>query len=539
MEKKTLWAVVISFLLFFGWQKLYLEPQASAPNTVSQDQLSQTQAGSETTQISNEALDQIKTKKQRVLKNAAQLKPKESVQTVSLKIQNANVTLGNGPHLLRDWQLDGYRRSKKANAPKVDLETLVHKTSSLQFAFDREDLGYLTTASGNLVHSEEGKAVWQFEDENVELKRIVTYREDSPFLNVTFEGRFKTRPASHAFVFLSAQAIDSDEDLIDRHLIYWTKDEIQWVSLDGAVEFESISSPVRWIGSTNRYFTAAIVNQDRSIPSRGLIQPVSSGGGRISMIYPLSGERFSIPTRVYFGPKDLDILRKIEPTLDHTVDFGWFTFLAYPILRLMKWLYDYFHNFGIAIILMTLLLKIVTFPLNYKSMKSMKQMAALKPQIDRIQKKHKDNPEAKNREMMMLMKNQGYNPLAGCLPILVQMPVFFALYRVLYSSVELYQAPFILWINDLSVRDPYFVTPILLTVTMFLQQKLTPNAATDPMQQKIMQWMPIFFGAIMVTLPSGLTLYMLVNALASIIQQLVLNKKLDAGSPSVVRTSRA
>jgi YidC/Oxa1 family membrane protein insertase len=242
----------------------------------------------------------------------------------------------------------------------------------------------------------------------------------------------------------------------------------------------------------------------------------------------MAGKTLSVPMRVYFGPKELNILRQVEPTLDHTVDFGWFTVFAYPLLKLLKWLYQFVQNYGVAIILLTLLLKIVTYPLTYKSMKSMKNMAKLQPQLQKIREKHKDDKEALNREMLGLMKNHGYNPMAGCLPMLIQMPIFFALYRVLYSSIELYHAPFALWIHDLSTRDPYYVTPVLLSLTMFIQQKLTPNTATDPAQAKMMQLMPLIFGAFMLTLPSGLTIYMLVNAIASILQQMILNKKLDA-----------
>ena len=156
----------------------------------------------------------------------------------------------------------------------------------------------------------------------------------------------------------------------------------------------------------------------------------------------------------------------------------------------------------------------------------MKDMAKIQPQLQRVREKYKDDKEALNREMLTLMRSHGYNPMAGCLPILIQMPIFFALYRVLYSSIELYHAPFALWILDLSSKDPYYVTPVLLSATMFIQQSLTPTTAMDPTQAKMMKMMPLIFGAMMFALPSGLTLYMLVNAIASIAQQLVLNKKL-------------
>jgi YidC/Oxa1 family membrane protein insertase len=167
----------------------------------------------------------------------------------------------------------------------------------------------------------------------------------------------------------------------------------------------------------------------------------------------------------------------------------------------------------------------------------MKQMAKLQPQLQKLREKYKDDKEALNREMLTFMRSNGYNPVSGCLPMLIQMPIFFALYRVLYSSIELYHAPFWLWIRDLSDKDPYYVTPVLLTLTMYIQQKMMPNTATDPAQQKMMQFMPIMFGAFMLTLPSGLTIYMLVNALTSIVQQIVLNRKLDDRHVSAVAAS--
>ena len=193
----------------------------------------------------------------------------------------------------------------------------------------------------------------------------------------------------------------------------------------------------------------------------------------------------------------------------------------------MKKIKEWVKNWGIAIILLTLLIKLLTFPLTYKSMASMKKMAALQPQLNALKEKHANDKEALNRELLTFMRTNGYNPMSGCLPMLIQMPVFFALYRVLYSSIELYQAPFFGWITDLSLKDPYYITPVLLTGFMYLQQKLTPSTISDPMQAKMMQWMPVFFGVLMINLPSGLTIYMLVNAIASIFQQMYLNKKLN------------
>lgn len=219
-------------------------------------------------------------------------------------------------------------------------------------------------------------------------------------------------------------------------------------------------------------------------------------------------------------------MKTVHSSLDHAVDFGWLTPLAYGILHFMKWLFSFLGNYGVAIIVLTVVLKILLYPLTYKSMKSMKKMSVIQPQIQKLRERYKDDKEALNREMLQLMKTQGYNPVAGCLPMLVQMPIFFALYQVLYSSFELYQSPFALWIQDLSKQDPWYVTPVILTGVMFLQQRLTPTTTTDPAQQKMIQWMPVIFGVFMLGLPAGLTIYMLTNAVVSIIQQLMLNKKL-------------
>jgi YidC/Oxa1 family membrane protein insertase len=225
--------------------------------------------------------------------------------------------------------------------------------------------------------------------------------------------------------------------------------------------------------------------------------------------------------------------------LDHTVDFGFFTFIGYWLLKTLNFFYNITKNYGVSIILLTLVLKILTFPLTYKSMKNMKQMQRVQPMIQKLREKYKDNPQQLNLEMMQLMKSQGYNPVAGCLPILIQIPIFFALYKVLYASIELYQAPFMMWIRDLSVKDPVYVTPILLTAVMYLQQKLTPTQTTDPLQAKMIQFMPVIFGIFMISLPSGLTLYMLTNAVAGVFQQIFLNKKLELAPVPIVTSPKA
>jgi YidC/Oxa1 family membrane protein insertase len=295
---------------------------------------------------------------------------------------------------------------------------------------------------------------------------------------------------------------------------------------------------VKWLGLDTRYFVMALVpakGDDVDLGAQVAHDELGAPAVRGSLVFPTAGKNdVTVSTKVYFGPKDMAALKKADPVLADTIDFGWFTFIAIPLLQALKWLYIYVKNYGVAIILLTFLIKMMLFPLMYKSMTSMAKMSKLQPQLNALREKYKDDKEKLNVEMMNFMKSNGYNPVGGCLPIVFQMPIFFALYRVLFNSMELYQAPFGGWIHDLSSPDPYFVTPVLLMGLMYLQQKLSPNTAADPTQQKMMQIMPVMFGAFMFMLPSGLTLYMVVNSTVSIAQQYFLNRKLG-----IVRQPRA
>ena len=210
-----------------------------------------------------------------------------------------------------------------------------------------------------------------------------------------------------------------------------------------------------------------------------------------------------------------------------SVDFGFFAILAVPTLRALQFVYKFIPNYGIAIILVTILIRLITFPLQYKSFKSMKKMQGIQPELAKIKEKYKDEPQKMQKETMDLFKKAGANPLSGCLPLLLQMPFFFAIYKVLYSSVELVGAPFYGWIHDLSLHDPFYVLPVLMAVAMFAQQKMTPTTTMDPTQAKIMMFMPVIFAFIMKSLPAGLVLYIFVSTTVGIFQQMLVYKMAD------------
>jgi len=225
----------------------------------------------------------------------------------------------------------------------------------------------------------------------------------------------------------------------------------------------------------------------------------------------------------YVGPKDYEDLYKIDPRLTDAIEYGWFTFIAKPLFLLLAYIHSIVGNWGWAIVIMTILIRLVLYPLTYKGMVSMNKLKELSPKIKELQAKYKGEPQKLNTHMMELYKKHGANPMGGCLPILMQIPIFFAIYRVLSNAIELKSAPWIFWVEDLAAMDPYFILPVLMGATMFLHQRITPTNFTDPMQEKIMKFLPLIFTFFFVTFPAGLTLYWFVNNLFSIAQQYYVN----------------
>ena len=226
----------------------------------------------------------------------------------------------------------------------------------------------------------------------------------------------------------------------------------------------------------------------------------------------------------FMGPKNYNDLKALNPELIDVIDYGWFTFIAKPMFTLLQFIQSYVGNWGWTIVILTILIKLVLYPLSYKGMMSMQKLKDLAPKIKEIQLKHKDDKQKQSMAMMELYKKSGANPMGGCLPLLLQIPVFFAIYRVLINAIELKGAEWILWIKDLAEMDPWFVLPILMGVTMFIQQKITPNAMQDEMQKKIFQLLPIIFTFFFLWFPAGLTLYWFVNNVFTIAQQYTINR---------------
>jgi YidC/Oxa1 family membrane protein insertase len=232
-------------------------------------------------------------------------------------------------------------------------------------------------------------------------------------------------------------------------------------------------------------------------------------------------------SRLYVGPKLQDELPEIAPGLEHTVNYGIFTIFSKPLFWLLEKIHDYVGNWGWAIVLLTVLIKLAFFKLTEAQFRSTARMRKLQPRIEQLKERYGDDRQRMSQAMMEMYKKEKVNPLGGCLPILVQIPIFIALYWVLIESVELRQAPFILWIENLSARDPYFVLPALNAIFMIATQRLTPTVGMDPMQRKMMSAMPVVFSVLFAFFPDGLVLYWATNAGLSLAQQLYITRKIE------------
>ncbi len=298
-----------------------------------------------------------------------------------------------------------------------------------------------------------------------------------------------------------------------------------------------------WVGMIEHYFVSAwLPSDEKKTPREFFTRKLDGGLYAAGVIVPVGtiapGATGEVRVPLYVGPQDQDVLAKTAKGLDLVVDYGVFTVLAAPLFWLLKWLHGLIGNWGWAIVVMTIMIKGAFYPLNAAAARSMAKMKIIAPKMKALQEQYANDKQQLQIKMMEMYKQEKINPLGGCLPILVQIPVFIALYWVLLSAVELRQAPWILWIHDLSAPDPYFVLPVIYAITAYLQVKLSPTPISDPVQAKVMQIMPIAFSVMFIFFPSGLVLYWLVNNILQIGQQWHVNRLLEREAAAKAATRR-
>ncbi|MEP6656499.1 MAG: membrane protein insertase YidC [Betaproteobacteria bacterium] len=287
-----------------------------------------------------------------------------------------------------------------------------------------------------------------------------------------------------------------------------------------------------WVGMVEHYFVAAWLPSDAAKTEREFYtRKLDNGLYAAGVIVPVGtiapGQTGEVRVPLYAGPQEQDVLAKLAKGLDLVVDYGIFTVIAAPLFWLLRWLHDLIHNWGWSIIVLTILIKGAFYPLNHASARSMAKMKVIGPKLKALQEQYANDKQQLQVKMMEMYKQEKINPLGGCLPIVVQIPVFIALYWVLLSAVELRHAPWVGWIRDLSAPDPWFVLPVIYAITAYLQVRLSPTPIQDPMQAKIMQIMPIAFSVMFLFFPAGLVLYWLINNTLQIGQQWHMNRVLE------------
>ncbi|MBA2689982.1 MAG: membrane protein insertase YidC [Burkholderiales bacterium] len=325
--------------------------------------------------------------------------------------------------------------------------------------------------------------------------------------------------------------------------VYTEKDKFVKVSfsdIDKGKEPYTKKATNGWLALLQHYFVAAWLppgNGEREFYTKKIGDALYAAGVLVPVGVVQPGKMITVAMPLYAGPQQVDVLEKLSPGLDLVVDYGWLTIIAAPIFKVLKFIYQWVGNWGVAIILLTVLIKALFYPLQSKASRSMAQMKVLAPKMQKLKEQYGDDRAKLQQAMMEMYKKEKINPLGGCLPILIQIPVFISLYWVLLATVELRHAPFALWIQDLSVADPYFILPVIYALTMFVQMKLQPMSP-DPVQQKVMMAMPVVFSVLFIFFPAGLVLYWIVNNVLTIAQQWHINRVIERESAAKVNAKR-
>ena len=377
-----------------------------------------------------------------------------------------------------------------------------------------------------------------WEENGIQVTKLYSFKRGDYLIDQTFQVKNNTQQewAGNQYRQIQRSEVDDSTPFIYTYTggVYYNEEDKYEKVEYGDMEDENLNKSFDkgWTAMIQHYFMTALV-PSATETNKYYSKVVESEYGKRYVMGLTSTKKKVAPaetaefkTEIYIGPKILDRLEVIAPGLELAVDFGMLTIISKPMYIALNWIHSVVGNWGWAIVLLTVGLKMLFFPLANASYKSMAKMKKVMPEVQKLKEKYGDDKQRIAKEQMAIFQKNKVNPAAGCFPMLIQMPVFMGLYWALLESVELRQAPFILWINDLSIADPYFILPVIMGASMFLQQKLNPPPA-DPMQAKMMQMMPIMFSVFFFFLPVGLVLYSVTNNTLSIIQQYVITKRIE------------
>jgi YidC/Oxa1 family membrane protein insertase len=552
-QARVLIAIVLSFLVFFVWNFFFVEkPAPQAPTTETAIQENNKETTAQTAVPMNKTV--VEKPLEPYVAPAQDVNQNILPRTITVESPLYSVSINERGAVFQSYVLKDYRETIDKDAPYKEL--IAPAVSQDMLALSMAGKG-IPGLEGAVFSAQEAPDTLTVLDGAKELS--FTWLSES---GVLIEKRFRFTPNS----YLIQMSIDikngSDRAIVDKVVLALKHDsegakagysfEGPCALIDGKLEqiktkkIEDKSDypgKIKWLGIVDRYFMRSLIplDENKGVMKLSLDSQDVLGSrfiGPENTIHPGAQKGFSY--EIFFGPKSMQVLKEVDHDLSKAIHFGMFDIIAKPLLWFMNFIYSKVPNYGIAIIMLTILTKILLWPLGSKSYKSMSEMKRLQPLMAEIREKHKDDKKMMNQEIMSLYRTYKINPMGGCLPMVLQIPVFFALYRMLYSAIELRHAPFFLWINDLSAPDRLFhfsfsipfmqppygipVLTVIMGATMLLQQKMSPPPG-DPTQAKMMMLMPIVFTVIFINFSSGLVLYWLINNILSIAQQTYIQKK--------------
>jgi YidC/Oxa1 family membrane protein insertase len=515
-QKRVLLATVLSFAFFMAYDFFYLQPQqaqAEVQAKVQQEQKVNTTQNNITPQTTNAAPATAQTntnlapatKAANVSDLITTIKTKNNIIEIDSLGRVAQVTLVGTQYIDKDK-----KHIKMLNPAFLKpLEVRFSDVNTNKEAFEIQVQA--SSKSIDATTSKQELVLTQILKDTTLTKKLTFYPDGHYDLNVTATNNkeFFVTPGYRPDVLADMYA--------DHGAILKMNDNTLTLIKDEDAEKTQTLTGAKFAAAFDRYYTTVLYNFKKSMAVS--VMPDNENNPQLFI-----HAKNSIDLSGYMGPKEYKVLEALNPELTDVIEYGWFTFIAKPMFLLLQYIHSYVGNWGWTIVLLTLLVKLILYPLSYKGMVSMNKLKELAPKIKQIQEKYKGDSQKSGVHMMELYKKEGANPMGGCLPIVLQIPVFFSIYRVLLNAIELKGAPWILWIEDLAEMDPYFILPILMGGTMFLQQLITPNTIQDPMQKKMFQWLPIVFTFFFLWFPAGLTLYWFINNLFTVGQQYYVNQ---------------
>ncbi|MBU1168799.1 MAG: membrane protein insertase YidC [Proteobacteria bacterium] len=543
MEQKNLFtAIILSVIVFVVWNYFFMPAQPDV------QPVENTQK-----EVINPTKDTITTFEKKDETIAVQPTEKLKITTVITPLYE--ISISNYGAVVKQIRL---KKFKENNSPESDLKSLIDPglpvgTYGIEFKNHgmkgMENAVFSVSETDDVVDIQEGSRTLTYtwvSDNGFIVQKTFEFKPDTYLIDykVTLNNASDQNFNDDLVINLTNRLIEKSNISFEGPSVYLNNklEEIKPSKIEDSNHFKG---DIRWVAIQDRYFLMSLIPDEQS--ESDVFLSYSKDSEIINAQFlentgtMVPGSQKVFHYSIYSGPKSLSIMKKIGFKMDKVVDFGMFDIIAKPCLMLMDFIYErIIGNYGVAIIMLTILFKLVLWPLGNKSYKSMNDMKKLQPLVAEIREKHKSDKQKMNEEMMNLYKTYKVNPLSGCLPMVVQMPIFFAFYRMLYSAIELRHAPFVAWITDLSAPDrllqfnftiPYFEPPtgipvltLLMGASMFLQQKMSPPAG-DPTQAKMMMFMPVFMTFIFMNFSSGLVLYWLVNNIVSILQQYYIMKK--------------